>query len=117
MTDKMKISRKDAKRLIKEAKRLGNGGAPSEKGMGICRNLSYAIPKASGMPGYKIVDYYAPKWKHFSGDESFPVPGGDYDGEPLWRKNKYGKRRRQLARFIAKCMRRDLGDLKHLVLE
>lgn len=108
------ISRKNLKAIMKEAKRLGKGGDPSSSHQGLCSNLDAVADDM--FIGSTVVMHYSPKWKHYSGNVTFPVPGVCGSDGLLWGDTEYGRLRRHLARFIAKQVRKELKRSKFITL-
>lgn len=108
------ISLKNLKAIMKEAKRLGKGGHPYFPYQGLCGNLDAVVDER--FIGSAVVMHYSPKWKHYSGHVTAPVPGCCSPGEILWSDTEYGRLRRHLARFIAKQVRKELKRSKFITL-
>ena len=104
------LTREQKLAVIKECNRLARGGKPKHPRNGLCTNI-YLTTSVSG--GIIIVQELSPSWKHYSGNETYPIDGGTCayniakNSGTLWI-GEDGKLRRSLARHIAKKLKETL---------
>ncbi len=90
---------------------LGEGKRnPRRKFDGLCQELGHLISNAI-IPGIIIVKKHSLTWKHYNGNDIFPIGNGrdDYNRTgSLWdRRTKRGKLRRDLCLHIAAELKKE----------
>jgi len=86
---------------------LKNG--PLQRSVGICANLGYLYARGN-RTSHSLVQHYAQNWPLYSGDEEFPIPGGEdlyFATEVKW-EGEQGQLRYDLLHHLIKETEKDL---------